>query len=58
MTMNADLVKKALAVAPNPNLLVNLASRRVHQLNAGLGSEIPAEEKARLAPGGQSGMDY
>ena len=35
--MNADLVKKALAVVVNPNVLVNLVSRRVRQLNAGGG---------------------
>jgi len=32
--MNADLVKAALEKIPNPNVLVNLVSRRVHQLNA------------------------
>jgi DNA-directed RNA polymerase subunit omega len=35
--MNADLVKRALAVVLNPNVLVNLVSRRVRQLNAGGG---------------------
>ena len=35
--MNADLVKKALAIVLNPNVLVNLVSRRVRQLNAGGG---------------------
>ena len=35
--MNADLVKKALAVVLNPNVLVNLVSRRVRQLNSGGG---------------------
>jgi len=33
--MNAALVKKALEKVPNPNILVNLVSRRVRQLNAG-----------------------
>jgi len=33
--MNADLVKKALEKVPNPNILVNLVSRRVRQLNRG-----------------------
>jgi DNA-directed RNA polymerase subunit omega len=35
--MNADLVKKALEVVLNPNVLVNLISRRVRQLNSGGG---------------------
>jgi len=35
--MNADLVKQALAIVVNPNVLVNLISRRVRQLNAGGG---------------------
>jgi DNA-directed RNA polymerase subunit omega len=35
--MNADLVKKALEIVLNPNVLVNLVSRRVRQLNAGGG---------------------
>jgi DNA-directed RNA polymerase subunit omega len=35
--MNADLVKKALEKVPNPNVLVNLVSRRVRQLNRGGG---------------------
>jgi DNA-directed RNA polymerase subunit omega len=35
--MNADLVKKALAIVLNPNVLVNLISRRVRQLNSGGG---------------------
>ena len=35
--MNAELVKKALAVVLNPNVLVNLVSRRVRQLNSGGG---------------------
>ena len=35
--MNADLVKKALAVVLNPHVLVNLVSRRVRQLNSGGG---------------------
>ena len=36
--MNADLVKKALAIVLNPNVLVNLISRRVRQLNSSGGS--------------------
>jgi DNA-directed RNA polymerase subunit omega len=35
--MNADLVKKALEKLLNPNILVNVVSRRVRQLNAGGG---------------------
>ena len=36
--MNAALVRQALEIIPNPNILVNLVSRRVRQLNAGGGS--------------------
>jgi DNA-directed RNA polymerase subunit omega len=35
--MNAALVKSALAKVPNPNILVNLVSRRVRQLTHGGG---------------------
>ena len=35
--MNATLVKKALEIVLNPNVLVNLVSRRVRQLNSGGG---------------------
>jgi DNA-directed RNA polymerase subunit omega len=35
--MNAILVKKALEKVLNPNVLVNMISRRVRQLNAGSG---------------------
>ena len=35
--MNADLVKRALAEVLNPNVLVNLVSRRVRQLTSGGG---------------------
>ena len=35
--MNADLVKRALEKVLNPNVLVNLVSRRVRQLNSGAG---------------------
>ena len=35
--MNAELVKKALEKVVNANVLVNLVSRRVRQLNAGGG---------------------
>jgi len=36
--LNAELLKKALEQIGNPNILVNLVSRRVRQLNAGGGS--------------------
>ena len=35
--MNATLVKQALEKVLNPNILVNLVSRRVRQLNSGGG---------------------
>jgi len=35
--MNATLVKKALEKVLNPNILVNLVSQRVRQLNFGGG---------------------
>ena len=35
--MNAELCKKALEIVGNPNVLVNIMSRRVHQLNMGGG---------------------
>jgi len=36
--MNAEFVKQALAIVGNPNVLVNLVSRRVRQLTSGGGS--------------------
>ncbi|HEV2209157.1 MAG: DNA-directed RNA polymerase subunit omega [Limisphaerales bacterium] len=36
--MNAELARKALEKVGNPNVLVNLISRRVRQLNAGAGA--------------------
>ena len=36
--MNAELTKKALEKVGNPNVLINLISRRVRQLNSGGGS--------------------
>jgi DNA-directed RNA polymerase subunit omega len=36
--LNAELIKKALEKVGNPNVLVNLVSRRVRQLNSGGGS--------------------
>jgi DNA-directed RNA polymerase subunit omega len=35
--LNAELNKKALELVGNPNVLINLVSRRVRQLNAGGG---------------------
>jgi DNA-directed RNA polymerase subunit omega len=35
--LNAELCKKALEKVGNPNVLVNIVSRRVRQLNAGGG---------------------
>jgi DNA-directed RNA polymerase subunit omega len=36
--LNAELTKKALEKVGNPNVLVNLISRRVRQLNSGSGA--------------------
>ena len=36
--MNAELCKKALEKVGNPNVLINMVSRRVRQLNSGAGS--------------------
>jgi DNA-directed RNA polymerase subunit omega len=36
--LNAELTKKALEKVGNPNVLINLISRRVRQLNAGVGA--------------------
>ena len=35
--MNSELTKKALEKVGNPNILVNLISRRIRQLNSGAG---------------------
>lgn len=35
--MNSELCKKALEMVGNPNILVNLISRRVRQLNSDMG---------------------
>jgi DNA-directed RNA polymerase subunit omega len=37
--MNANLVKKALEKVPNPNVLINMVSQRVRQLNSGGGGK-------------------
>jgi DNA-directed RNA polymerase subunit omega len=39
--MNAQLVEKALQKVINPNVLVNMISRRVRQLNSGGGLSRP-----------------
>jgi DNA-directed RNA polymerase subunit omega len=36
--LNPELIKKALETVGNPNVLVNLISRRVRQLNSGGGA--------------------
>ncbi len=36
--MNAEFAKKALEKVGNPNVLINLVSRRVRQLNSGGGA--------------------
>jgi DNA-directed RNA polymerase subunit omega len=40
--MNAELTKQALEKVGNPNVLVNLVSRRVRQLNSGAGGSSRA----------------
>ena len=49
--MNAALVKQALEKVLNPNVLVNLISRRVRQLNSGGGRA----SQPLLADGGHLG---
>jgi DNA-directed RNA polymerase subunit omega len=39
--MNAELTRKALDKVINPNVLINIVSRRVRQLNSGGGSSRP-----------------
>ena len=36
--MNSELIRKALEKVGNPNVLINLISRRVRQLNSGGGA--------------------
>jgi DNA-directed RNA polymerase subunit omega len=36
--LNSELTKKALEKVGNPNVLINLVSRRVRQLNSGSGA--------------------
>ena len=39
--MNSEYIKQALALVGNPNVLVNLVSRRVRQLTSGGGGSRP-----------------
>jgi len=41
VNMNAELTRKALDKVQNPNVLINVVSRRVRQLNSGGGSGRP-----------------
>ncbi|MGP8198841.1 MAG: DNA-directed RNA polymerase subunit omega [Limisphaerales bacterium] len=43
--MNSEYIKQALAKVGNPNVLVNLVSRRVRQLTSGGGSSRPLIEQ-------------
>ena len=49
--MNAALVKKALETVLNPNVLINLVSRRVRQLNGqgGGGSRVLLADNGNLS---------
>ena len=49
--MNSDICKKALEKVGNPNVLVNLVSRRVRQLTNGGGSRPLISETAGLGYG-------
>ena len=44
--MNSEYIKQALAKVGNPNVLVNLISRRVRQLTSGGGNSRPLVEQA------------
>ena len=44
--MNSEYVKQALAKVGNPNVLVNVISRRVRQLTSGGGNSRPLVEQA------------
>jgi DNA-directed RNA polymerase subunit omega len=46
--LNAELCRKALEKIGNPNILVNLVSRRVRQLTTSGGSSRPLIESAGL----------
>jgi DNA-directed RNA polymerase subunit omega len=51
--LNAELTKKALEKVGNPNILVNLVSRRVRQLNSGAG----AMSRPLVEPGNMGAAD-
>jgi DNA-directed RNA polymerase subunit omega len=51
--LNAELTKKALEKVGNPNVLVNLVSRRVRQLNSGAG----AMSRPLIEPGNMGAAD-
>ena len=51
--MNAELTRKALEKVGNPNVLVNLVSRRVRQLNSGSG----ALSRPLVEPGNMGAAD-
>jgi DNA-directed RNA polymerase subunit omega len=44
--LNSEYMKQALAKVGNPNILVNLVSRRVRQLTSGGGASRPLIEQA------------
>jgi DNA-directed RNA polymerase subunit omega len=44
--VNSEYVKQALAKVGNPNVLVNLISRRVRQLTSGGGNSRPLVDQA------------
>jgi DNA-directed RNA polymerase subunit omega len=44
--VNSEYIKQALAKVGNPNILVNLVSRRVRQLTSGGGSSRPLVDQA------------
>lgn len=46
--MNSEYIKQAMAKVGNPNVLVNLVSRRVRQLTSGGGSSRPLIEAGTL----------
>lgn len=49
--LNSELTKKALEKVGNPNVLINLVSRRVRQLNAGAGAiSRPLVDAGNLGP--------
>lgn len=50
--MDAELIRQALEIVDNPNIQVNLVSRRVRQLNAGAG----AISRSLIADTGQLGV--